>query len=72
MAGTQEMDTQEMDTQETYTAGNQPSRRMEHSMNHGSEDQPSPGINDRSGSLHHLVVAPSTVTSVTITQTTIA
>ena len=64
--------TQEMDTQETNTAGNEPSRRMEHSMNHGPEDQPRPGVNDGSGSLHHLVVAPSTVISVTITQTAIA
>ena len=65
-------DTQEMDTQETYTAGNQPSRRMEHSMKHGPEDQPRPGVSNRSGSLHHLVVAPLTVISVTITQTAIA
>ena len=64
--------TQEMDTQETYTAGNQPTGRMEHSINHGPEDQPRPGVSDRKGSLHHLMVDPSTVISVTITQTTIA
>lgn len=64
--------TQEMDTQETYTAGNQPSRGIEHSMNRRPEDQPRPGVSGRNGSLHHLVVDPSTVISVTITQTTIA